>query len=167
MRPYLLFLAAITEAQIWGTYKPNLYFSLKDISDAAKPQHLAIVWVVEDWRTGIPLVRHKVQELNYEKVYAFYDSHDGHDNAQETILDPDYNTEFKIYWKQQGVEWSLYIEMNPINKERQARATPFLYFWKHASLDYSPYVVQNNENGFQIRRQRSEDTFEGFLLSNF
>ena len=37
MRPYLLFLAAITEAQIWGTYKPNLYFSLKDISDAAKP----------------------------------------------------------------------------------------------------------------------------------
>jgi hypothetical protein len=53
-------LLALTRAQNWGTYKPNLYFSLKDISDAAKPEHLALVWVVEDWRTGIPIVRHRV-----------------------------------------------------------------------------------------------------------
>jgi hypothetical protein len=90
-------------------------------------------------------VRHRVQEISYEKIYAYFDSHDGHDNAQETILDPDYNTEFKISWQKEGEEWSLKIEMKSINGEREARATPFIYFWKHNSLDYSPFILQHDE----------------------
>ena len=43
---FLTFLAVAIRAQIWGTYKPNLYFSLKDVQDAVKPQHLALFWIV-------------------------------------------------------------------------------------------------------------------------
>jgi Glycosyl hydrolase family 63 N-terminal domain len=94
----LLSLFSLTKAQIWGTYKPNLYFCLKDISDAKKPEHISLAWIVEDWKTGIPLVRHRVQEQSYEKVHSYFDYHDGHDNAIETIEDPDYNTKFIISW---------------------------------------------------------------------
>jgi hypothetical protein len=55
--------------------------------------------------------------------------------------------------------------MNPMNEAREARATPFLYLWKHASLDFSPFVVQNDENQLRIKRQRSEDSYEGFVFS--
>ena len=33
----LALIAVFVKAQIWGTFKPNLYFSLKDVQDAAKP----------------------------------------------------------------------------------------------------------------------------------
>jgi len=41
----------------WGTFKPNLYFALKD---AEEVQQVGLMWIVEDWRTGKHLVRHRV-----------------------------------------------------------------------------------------------------------
>ena len=88
----LALIAVVVKAQIWGTFKPNLYFSLKDVQDAAKPQHIALFWIVQDWRTGINLVRHRVHaEVTYEDVDYFYEEHDGHSKAQETIIDREYN----------------------------------------------------------------------------
>ena len=55
--------------------------------------------------------------------------------------------------------------MKPIDSERAARATPFLYLWKHSSLDFSPFVLQNEENILRIKRQRSEEKYEGFVFS--
>jgi hypothetical protein len=63
---------------------------------------LALAWIVEDWRTGIPLVRHRVQEVSYENVTLYYDYHNGRDNAKETIIDSEYNTKFVVTWNKEA-----------------------------------------------------------------
>ncbi len=60
------------------------------------PSQFAFGWFVEDWRTGIPLVRHRVQELSYEKVISYFELHDGHDVVKEVIIDSEYNAKFEI-----------------------------------------------------------------------
>ena len=43
---------------------------------------------VEDWRTGIPLVRHRIQKTEFEdNIDVWYELHDGHSNCIETIND--------------------------------------------------------------------------------
>ena len=79
----------------WGTFKPNLYFALKEKTGAHNVVGLA--WIVKDWRTDSLIVRHVYQFAQpYENVNAFYTAHDGHSFARETILDEEYNARFLI-----------------------------------------------------------------------
>lgn len=46
----------------WGTFKPNLYFAVKE---KAKEQNvLGLAWMVKDWRTDQLIVRHAYQYAN-------------------------------------------------------------------------------------------------------
>ena len=44
---------------IWGTYKPNLYFAIKEQTELHNV--LGLAWMVKDWRTDAPIVRHAYQ----------------------------------------------------------------------------------------------------------
>ena len=44
---------------IWGTFKPNLFFAVKEQADLHNV--LGLAWMVKDWRTNAMIVRHAYQ----------------------------------------------------------------------------------------------------------
>ena len=52
----LLIIGVVSARSMWGTYKPNLYFGLKDTSELS--QHVGLFWIVNDLYTDQPVVRH-------------------------------------------------------------------------------------------------------------
>jgi hypothetical protein len=127
------FVLAFAHAQRWGTFKPHLYFALKDIHDPLLPQTVGFFWVVKDWRTDLPLARYRYQNAKFENTKAWFEYHDGSTFAREVILDNDYNTRFEIDWLQVDTEWQLKIIQSPIDTDRESRATPFIFLKKSES----------------------------------
>ena len=123
----------------WGTYKPNLFFALKEKSEVHNVVGLA--WIVKDWRTDSLIVRHVYQFAQpYENVNAFYTAHDGESFARETIIDEEYNTKFLLDWIEEPgenhvTEWRLTLTVNALDPERQVKAIPFLYVSKPPGVE--------------------------------
>ena len=80
---------------IWGTFKPNLYFAVKEQTDLHNV--LGLAWMVKDWWTDAMIVRHAYQFAQpYENVDAYFTAHDGKEFARETIVDSEYNTRILV-----------------------------------------------------------------------
>ena len=59
----------------WGTYKPNLFFGIKNREQF--PINLGLAWVVPDKRTMSFNVRHTYKYESGDGVTAYYEFHDG------------------------------------------------------------------------------------------
>ena len=59
----------------WGTYKPNLFFGIKNRDP--NPITIGLVWILPDTRYRNLGVRHTYKYESGEGVIAYYDFHDG------------------------------------------------------------------------------------------
>jgi hypothetical protein len=59
----------------WGTYKPNLFFGIKNRE--AFPINIGLAWAVPDPRKNAMSVRHTYKYESGDGVTAYYEFHDG------------------------------------------------------------------------------------------
>lgn len=82
------------QTMLWGTYKPHLFFALKQ--RVPNPITLGLAWAVPDPINKNFTFRHTYDPNSPSNVTAFYDLHDGWSTAFETINDPLGNVKFEI-----------------------------------------------------------------------
>jgi mannosyl-oligosaccharide glucosidase len=58
----------------WGTYKPNLFFGIKNRSP--NPTTIGLLWLSPDQRGGAG-IRHTYKYESGDDVIAYYEFHDG------------------------------------------------------------------------------------------
>jgi mannosyl-oligosaccharide glucosidase len=63
------------ETMEWGTYKPNLFFGIKDRSP--NPLTVGLVWAVPDPVHQTMVIRHTYKYSSGDGVTAYYEYHDG------------------------------------------------------------------------------------------
>lgn len=88
-----LFSKVYNETIEWGTYKPNLFFGVKDRSPS--PLTLGLAWAVPLGNEQMD-VRHTYRYQSGDGVTAYYEYHDGQGNCREIINDPAANARFEI-----------------------------------------------------------------------
>ena len=77
----------------WGTYKPNLFFSVKDRSP--NPWTVGLVWAVPNQQQGMD-VRHTYRYQSGDGVTAYFEYHDGWSVSREIIEDPAANARIEV-----------------------------------------------------------------------
>ena len=77
----------------WGTYKPNLFFGIKN--RAPSPLTVGMIWAVPGQHGGFA-VRHTYQYQSGDGVTAYFEYHDGWGSCRQIVEDPAANARFEI-----------------------------------------------------------------------
>lgn len=128
------------ETMEWGTYKPNLYFALKQRKK--NPLTVGLIWASPDPRTQAMTVRHTYRFENTDNVTAYYEVHDGYSIAKEVVTDPIANVVFEISFLKQIYEvsnnvtnkWRVSIDIKPLDESKNIKAVPFIYLFKEGGF---------------------------------
>lgn len=88
-----LFSKVYNETMEWGTYKPNLFFGIKNRSP--QPVTVGMVWAVPGQHGGFA-VRHTYQYQSGDGVTAYFEYHDGWGSSRQIVEDPAANARFEI-----------------------------------------------------------------------
>jgi mannosyl-oligosaccharide glucosidase len=130
-----LYSEVYNETMEWGTYKPNLFFGIKNRSP--KPLTLGLVWAVPGSQ-GQMNIRHTYRYQSGDGVTAYYEYHDGWGSSREIIEDPLANARFEIDFvklvsyndgedKALKSQWKVLMTIKPIRSEQKMTLMPFLY----------------------------------------
>lgn len=88
-----LYTAVHNETMEWGTYKPNMFFGVKDRSPT--PLTVGLAWVVPVANGGFE-VRHTYRYQSGDGVTAYFEYHDGWGASRQIVEDPYANARFEI-----------------------------------------------------------------------
>jgi mannosyl-oligosaccharide glucosidase len=143
----------------WGTYKPNLFFGVKDRSPS--PLTLGLAWAVP-LSNGQMDVRHTYRYQSLDGVTAYFEYHDGQGNMREIINDPAANARIEIDMVKQVTisdveaqdiesKWKALITIKPIDSKQPMRLVPYLY-------------VSYSEKGLALQQVTDRDTLKTKVL---
>jgi mannosyl-oligosaccharide glucosidase len=116
----------------WGTYKPNLFFGVKD--RAAQPVTVGLAWAVPG-NGGFDL-RHTYRYQSGDGVTARFEYHDGWSAARQIVEDPLGNVRFEIDFLKQLLseeggtlvsQWKALLTLKPLDPQYPMRLVPMLY----------------------------------------
>jgi len=106
----------------WGTYKPNLFFGVKD--RGAQPVTVGLVWAVPSNGGGFEF-RHTYRYQSGDGVTARFEYHDGWSAARQIVEDPVGNVRFEIDFLKQMLheesslvsQWKALLTLKPLNPQ--------------------------------------------------
>lgn len=78
----------------WGTYKPNMFFGIKNRNP--EPVTIGMAWIAPDEAKKNFNIRHTYRYQSGDGVTAYYEYHDGWGSSRQIIEDPYVNARMEI-----------------------------------------------------------------------
>ena len=160
------------ETMEWGTYKPNMFFGIKDRS--ANPLTVGLAWAAPTER-GLDL-RHTYRYQSGDGVTAYFEYHDGWGANRQIVEDPSGNARYEIDFIKQVIvdddtttiessQWKALITIKPIDAQRKMLVLPFLYLTcENANLHLDRQMSEDKSGAsiLKVTRDRGGKTYESF-----
>ena len=133
--------AVYNETQEWGTYKPNLFFAVRDRTPS--PVTTGLIWAFTTPDGSIKL-RHAYTDQNGNNINGHFEYHDGWSFSRQIVEDPDANVRFEIDFQKEVTllndadvingaapdvksQWKTLITIKPIKADQKILIVPFIY----------------------------------------
>jgi mannosyl-oligosaccharide glucosidase len=94
----------------WGTYRPGLYFGVKNRSD--RPLEVGLLWTAVARRghaeSAVESLRYECEQNDEIQPYGWLE-HNGRDYGREEIVDRQFDVHLNVSFLQQGDDWSARV----------------------------------------------------------